>query len=194
MKSLLNSLFYAYSGWNSSPPLPSESFRSGSASGGGGGSSSSPHLIDDTDRQQGYIMEHGDDTLRVARPFLGYAKKVLIQNKGKLVTTEPQPPDSISMQIPTGLPNTKFKIISPAPLPRCKPPETVFASPSHQTYGAPNQLAITDQTVEETTQRHLPSIFHLPAVARHQHCMPQHTTIGYHLTVICMLIMYASHQ
>ncbi|ESR37871.1 hypothetical protein CICLE_v10029783mg [Citrus x clementina] len=88
------------------------------------------------------------------------------------------------MQIPTGLPNTKFKIISPAPLPRCKPPETVFASPSHQTYGAPNQLAITDQTVEGTTQRHLLSIFHLPAVARHQHCMPQHTTIGYHLTVI----------
>ena len=88
MKGLLNSLFDAYSGWNSSSPLPSESFRSGSASGGGGGSSSSPHLIDDTDRQQGYIMEHGDDTLRVARPFLGYAKKVLIQNEGKLVTTE----------------------------------------------------------------------------------------------------------
>ena len=63
MKGLLNSLFDAYSGWNSSPPLPSESFPSGSASGGGGGSSSSPHLIDDTDRQQGYIMEHGDDTL-----------------------------------------------------------------------------------------------------------------------------------
>ncbi|KAH9685443.1 hypothetical protein KPL70_013956 [Citrus sinensis] len=75
-------------GWNSSPPLPSKSFRSGSASGGDGGSSSSPHLIDDMDRQQGYIIEHGDDTLRVARPFLGYAKKVLIQNEGKLVTTD----------------------------------------------------------------------------------------------------------
>ncbi|KAH9781207.1 hypothetical protein KPL71_008367 [Citrus sinensis] len=88
MKGLLISLFDAYSGWNSSPPLPSEIFRSGSASGGGSGSSSSPHLIDDMDRQQGYIMEHSDDTLRVARPFLGYAKKVLIQNEGKLVTTE----------------------------------------------------------------------------------------------------------
>ena len=88
MKGLLNSLSDAYSGWNSSLPLPSESFPSGSASGGSGGSSSSPHLVDDTDRQQGYIMEHGDDTLRVARPFLGCAKKVLIQNEGKLVTTE----------------------------------------------------------------------------------------------------------
>ncbi|KAH9780746.1 BED-type domain-containing protein [Citrus sinensis] len=56
MKGLLNSLSDAYSGWNSSPPLPSESFPSGSAS-------SSPHLVDDTDRQQGYLMEHGDDTL-----------------------------------------------------------------------------------------------------------------------------------
>ncbi|KAH9650061.1 BED-type domain-containing protein [Citrus sinensis] len=84
MKDLLNSLFDAYSGWNSSPPLPSESFPSGSANGGSGGgdSSSFPHLVDDTDRQQGYIMEHGDDTLRVAHPFLGYAKKVLIQNEG----------------------------------------------------------------------------------------------------------------
>ncbi|KAH9724680.1 BED-type domain-containing protein [Citrus sinensis] len=63
MKGLLNSLSDAYSGWNSSLPLPSESFPSGSASGGSGGSSSSPHLVDDTDRQQGYIMEHGDDTL-----------------------------------------------------------------------------------------------------------------------------------
>ncbi|KAH9685852.1 hypothetical protein KPL70_014129 [Citrus sinensis] len=88
MKDLLNSLFDAYSGWNSSPPLPSKSFRSGSANGGSGSSSSSPHLIDDMDRQQGYIMEHGDDTLRVARTFLGYAKKVLIQNEGKLVTTD----------------------------------------------------------------------------------------------------------
>ena len=88
MKGLLNSLFDAYSGWNSSPPLPSKSFCSGSASGGDGGSSSSPHLVDDTDRQQGYIMEHGDDTLRVAHPFLGYAKKVLIQNEGKFVTIE----------------------------------------------------------------------------------------------------------
>ena len=42
------------------------------ASGCGGGSSSSPHLVDDTDRQQGYIMEHGDDALRVAHPLLGY--------------------------------------------------------------------------------------------------------------------------
>ncbi|KAH9762813.1 hypothetical protein KPL70_000946 [Citrus sinensis] len=74
--------------WNSSPPLPSESFPSGSASGGDGSSSSSPHLVDDTDRQQGYIMEHGDDTLRVAHPFLGYAKKVLIQSESKLLTTE----------------------------------------------------------------------------------------------------------
>ena len=88
MKGLLNSLFDAYSGWNSLSPLHSESFPNYSTRSGGVSSSFSPHLIDYTDWQQEFIMEHSDDTLRVSRPFLGYAKKISIQNEGKHVSTD----------------------------------------------------------------------------------------------------------
>ena len=71
MKDLLNSLFDAYSGWNFSAPLCSESFPSGSVNGGCGGSSSSLYLVDDMDQQQEYIIEHGQwrHHLRASRGF-----------------------------------------------------------------------------------------------------------------------------
>ena len=85
VKDLLNELYGAYSAFSSSstPSMYSESGLSGSY----GGTSSSQRftteasLVDVTNGE-------GDGTFRIVRSFLGYAKKVSIQNKSKRVASE----------------------------------------------------------------------------------------------------------
>ena len=75
MKDLLNELYSAYSAMcsSSTPSMCSESVLNGNY----GGTSSSPHITVEVGLVE-IPSGEGDDTFRVSRPFIGYAKKVSI--------------------------------------------------------------------------------------------------------------------
>ncbi|KAH9802118.1 hypothetical protein KPL71_001255 [Citrus sinensis] len=85
MKDMLNEFYDAYSAFSSSSTLSmySESGLSGSYSGTSSSQrfATAANLVD-------VVSGEGDDTFQVACPFLGYAKKVSVQNESKRVASE----------------------------------------------------------------------------------------------------------
>lgn len=104
VKDLLNEIYDAYSAMCSSftPSMCSESVPSSSY----GGISCSPHITIEVGLAEVPSGE-GDDVFQVSRPFLGYAKKVFVQNEGNRLASKVEQYLSVPIEDPI---NLKFNV------------------------------------------------------------------------------------